>query len=55
MNNLRWAIIENIATLAAITAIILGVYAMGGGGYGFWSLVLLCNLNSGVSSGSKKD
>lgn len=47
---LRWAIIENIATLCAITAIIIGVYAEGGGGYGFWALVLTLNFNTGTGA-----
>ena len=40
-----WAYIENIITMLVMAAIILGVWAMGGGGWGFWSLVLLLNLN----------
>lgn len=41
----RWAMLENFATLAAIVAITLGVYAFGGGAKGLWSLVLLMNMN----------
>lgn len=52
MTNLHWAIAENMVTVTAIAAIIIGVYAFGGGGFGFWGLVLLCNLNS--MSWSKK-
>jgi hypothetical protein len=48
MSSLKWAVLENIATVTAIAAIIIGVYALGGGGYGFWSLLLMFNLNSGV-------
>jgi hypothetical protein len=28
----KWAVIENIVTIRAITATIIGVYAFGGGG-----------------------
>lgn len=48
MTPFGWAILENIVTITAIAAIILGVYALGGGGYGFWALLLVCNLNSSV-------
>ncbi len=48
MNDTRWAILENIATLTAIAAIIIGVAAFGGGLYGFWALVLMTNLNTGI-------
>lgn len=40
-----WSYIENICTMALITAIILGIYAMGGGLWGMWAFILLLNLN----------
>ena len=46
MSLYQLAILENIVTLLVIAAIIVGVYAFGGGGYGFWALVLMVNLNS---------
>lgn len=52
MSVYTWAIIENIVTLIVIATIIVGVYALGGGGYGFWALMLAFNLNS-VSSPKK--
>jgi hypothetical protein len=45
MSPLAWAVTENIVTLIVIAAIIVGVYAFGGGGYGFWALILVLNLN----------
>lgn len=43
---LRWAVIENVATLAATTAIVLGLYWMGAGLWALTGLLLLANLNS---------
>lgn len=40
-----WPYIENIATVLAIAAISLGIYYMGGGLWGLWSLLLMANLN----------
>lgn len=40
-----WSYIENICTMIVITAIILGIYAMGGGLWGMWAFVLLFNIN----------
>jgi hypothetical protein len=42
----RWVVIENIATIAGMVALILGLYAMGAGGWSLWGFVLLANLNS---------
>ena len=39
------AIIENIATLAATTAIVLGLYAMGAGYLSVVGFICLLNLN----------
>lgn len=41
----KWVFIENIVTLAACAAIILGFYAMGAGLHSYWGLVVLGNLN----------
>lgn len=41
-------VIENIFTMAAIVAIVVGVYAFGGGGWGFLGLILMFNLNRRV-------
>jgi hypothetical protein len=46
MSAWAWAVIENIVTLSVIAAIILGIYAMGGGLWGMWAFVLLLNLNT---------
>lgn len=43
---MNWRILENIVTICAIAAIILGVWAMGGGGWGFVGLILLTNINT---------
>ena len=48
MSSIGWAVLENIITLLAIAMIIVGVYAFGGGGYGFWALLLMANLNWSV-------
>ena len=41
----KWNYIENIVTMSVIAAIILGLYYMGGGYWGFISLILLTNMN----------
>jgi hypothetical protein len=42
----KWAIIENIVTMVATAALVLGLYAMGAGGYAFFGLLLLTNINT---------
>lgn len=37
--------IENCITLLITAALILGLYKMGAGGWSFWGLVLLMNIN----------
>ena len=37
--------IENCITLACIVILALGLYAMGAGGYAFWAMLLLLNIN----------
>jgi hypothetical protein len=46
---MRWAYAENIATVLGMVALILGLYAMGAGGWSFWGLLLLFNLNGSSS------
>lgn len=47
----KWAYIENIIIVLCMTAIILGLYWMGGGLWGLWALVLMLALNgSGARS-----
>jgi hypothetical protein len=43
---IRWAFIENICTLTAVAAIIIGIYAMSRSLHCFWGLVLMLNLNA---------
>ncbi len=40
-----WPYIENICTIAAIVALILGGTALGAGHYVWWALLLMLNLN----------
>lgn len=42
---LTWAVVENVATLAACVALVLGSYALGAGGWSWIGLALLLNLN----------
>jgi hypothetical protein len=48
MSDNAWAMVENMVTIMVIAAIVLGVYALGGGGSGFWSLIMLSNLNTNI-------
>lgn len=50
----RWAILENIATLAATVALTLGLFAMGAGGWSTIGLLCLVNINT-PRGGSKVD
>jgi hypothetical protein len=43
---LRRAHYENLATLAAIVAVVIGLYALGAGGYSAVGFILLLNINS---------
>lgn len=43
---MKWAIIENMVTVASTTALVLGLYAMGAGGWSAGGLILLINLNT---------
>lgn len=45
----RWAYVENIATLVAMVALILGLWWLGAGGWSLWGLLLLLNMNSSRS------
>ena len=45
MTNPNWWWIENIVTVIAITAIVLGLYAMGAGGFSAVGFILFFNLN----------
>lgn len=38
-------VVENIATMVCTTALVLGLYAMGAGGYCLFGFVLLLNMN----------
>jgi hypothetical protein len=49
----KWAIIENIVTMVATAALVLGLYAMGAGGYAFFGLLLLTNINTSYQSKEK--
>lgn len=42
----KWAYIENIITIAATVAVIVGAYAFGAGVNSWWGLVFLLNLNT---------
>lgn len=48
MSYTAWAVVENIATLLVIATIVVGVYAFGGGGYGWFALLLLRNMNINI-------
>lgn len=50
MSPFGWCILENIATLAAMAAIISVGFYFGLGGHAFWGFVLLLNLGSPTSS-----
>jgi len=41
----KWLVIENMVTLAAATAVILGGFWLGAGGWSLWGAVFLLNLN----------
>jgi hypothetical protein len=49
----KWAIIENIVTMVATAALVLGLYSMGAGGYAFFGLLLLTNINTSYQSKEK--
>ena len=42
---LRWMFIENIVTICATAAVVLGGLALGGGGWSFLGLLLMLNIN----------
>lgn len=46
MTPFAWMVLENIVTLAATAAIVLGLYYMGAGGHSFWGLLLLLNITT---------
>jgi hypothetical protein len=43
---MKWAIIENMVTVASTAALVLGLYAMGAGAHAGWGLILLININT---------
>ncbi len=42
---MSWSTIENIATLAICGATMVGLYAVGAGGFAFFALAMLLNIN----------
>ncbi|WP_158255417.1 hypothetical protein [Rhodopseudomonas palustris] len=42
---MKYAIIENIVTISAAAAVVLGLYYMGAGGWAASGFLLLLNLN----------
>ena len=48
MSDFQWAILENIATVVATAALVLGLYAMGAGAHAGWGFLLLINMNTGL-------
>ena len=46
MPNPNWWWIENIVTVIAIAAIVIGLYAMGAGGFSAVGFILFLNLNT---------
>lgn len=38
----KWAAIQNIVVLLSTAALVLGLFAMGAGGWSFWGLATLC-------------
>ncbi len=51
----RLAILENIATLVATAAIVIGLYWLGAGAWCFWGLALMVNLNGRPSKCDKEE
>lgn len=47
----KWMVIENVITLIACGATMVGLYAFGAGAHSFWALLLLLNLNTGSRKG----
>jgi hypothetical protein len=43
---MKWAIIENMVTVASTAALVLGLYAMGAGGWAAGGFLLLINMNT---------
>lgn len=43
---MKYAIIENMVTVASTAALILGLYAMGAGGWAAGGFLLLINMNT---------
>lgn len=41
---MKWWQIENYITLVCTVILVLGLYAMGAGGYSFWAMLLLMNI-----------
>lgn len=46
MTGLKYALIENMVTIASTAALVLGLYAMGAGGWAAGGFVLLLNINT---------
>ncbi len=42
----KLSMMENVVTLIVCGAIVLGLYAMGAGGWALWGLLLLFNLST---------
>lgn len=48
MSDMKFAILENIATVAATAAVVLGLYAMGAGYMSLFGFVIMTNINTAV-------
>lgn len=46
MNIYTYVLINNVVTIIATVAIVLGLYAMGAGAASLWGLLLLLNIES---------
>ncbi len=49
MSDYGFVVLENIVTLLATAAIVLGLYAMGAGSAAMWGFLVLFNLNTKVT------
>jgi hypothetical protein len=43
---MKWALIENMVTIAATAALVLGLYWLGAGAHAGWGFLLLVNINT---------
>lgn len=51
---MKWMFIENIVIYLSIVSISLGIYYMGGGASGLWSLLLISAINSNIIKSTEK-